>query len=293
MKPLLWDSINPFTGTPFTFDDPNLFWGDPAYYLEPGDSGFVPYPGQIITPPTPKPKAKTHTMPKQDFMPGDDTGKAELFVQFRDNVGDHLATLGILPTDPDIVQQAKDATYFRATVDLQQTMQAAGQSWTSWKNYVRDGGATTVPTPALPALPGTFPPVVPPGIVNRFRTLRKRFVAIPACSPAIRQALGLDGPEMTPPDLTTIAPVITATLQGNQVLLGWDWGGNSQFLDMCELQKDSGSGFQLLAMDTTPGYTDTTPLPATPTKWRYRAIYRVGDAQVGVWSSVVEITVGG
>lgn len=43
MKPLHWDAINPFTGKPFTFDDPNLRWGDPAYYLEPGDPGFVPY----------------------------------------------------------------------------------------------------------------------------------------------------------------------------------------------------------------------------------------------------------
>ena len=43
MKPLHWDAINPFTGKPFTFDDPNLRWSDPAYYLEPGDPGFVPY----------------------------------------------------------------------------------------------------------------------------------------------------------------------------------------------------------------------------------------------------------
>ncbi len=40
-------------------------------------------------------------------------------------------------------------------------------------------------------------------------------------------------------------------------------------------------------------YTNTFPLPATPTKWKYRGIYRVGDAQVGVWSNTVEITVGG
>ena len=26
----------------FTFDDPNLYWGDPSYILEPGDPGYVP-----------------------------------------------------------------------------------------------------------------------------------------------------------------------------------------------------------------------------------------------------------
>lgn len=43
MKTLHWDAINPFTGRPFTWDDPNLRWGSPSYYLEPGDEGFVPY----------------------------------------------------------------------------------------------------------------------------------------------------------------------------------------------------------------------------------------------------------
>ncbi|MFO1440724.1 MAG: hypothetical protein U1F81_20570 [Verrucomicrobiaceae bacterium] len=54
MKTLHWDAINPFTGTPFTWDDPNLRWGDTSYYLEPGDEGFVPYPA-----PAPVPAPKT------------------------------------------------------------------------------------------------------------------------------------------------------------------------------------------------------------------------------------------
>ena len=55
---------------------------------------------------------------------------------------------------------------------------------------------------------------------------------------------------------------------------------------------DRGNGWQVLTFDTTPGYTDTAPFPATPTKWKYRAIYRVDDAQVGLWSAEVSVTVG-
>ena len=55
MKTLHWDAINPFTGRPFTWDDPNLRWGSPSYYLEPGDPGFVPYPSPL---PKPGPKKK-------------------------------------------------------------------------------------------------------------------------------------------------------------------------------------------------------------------------------------------
>ena len=49
MKPLHFDAINPFTGTPFLWGDSNLRFVDGmGVYLEPGDEGFVPYPGQVL-----------------------------------------------------------------------------------------------------------------------------------------------------------------------------------------------------------------------------------------------------
>ncbi|MEN3369132.1 MAG: hypothetical protein V7609_1275 [Verrucomicrobiota bacterium] len=77
--------------------------------------------------------------------------------------------------------------------------------------------------------------------------------------------------------------------------LGWDWGGFANFLDQLEAEVDrgDGKGFVLLAIDTTPGYTDNQPFPATPVKWTYRAIYRLGDNRVGQWSKPVSVTVGG
>ena len=57
------------------------------------------------------------------------------------------------------------------------------------------------------------------------------------------------------------------------------------------MDRGDGKGFVFLTIDTTPGYTDTTPLPATLTKWTYKAVYRVGDAQVGQWSAPVSINV--
>ena len=229
-----------------------------------------------------------------DSSPTDDNGKASLFVLFRDNIGAQLATLGILATDPDIIQQAADAIRFRAIVDFCANMQNAAQSWTAEKNYERDGGDTAPAGQTVPVLPAAFPAAVPPGIVARFRALVKRVKAAKNYSAAIGQALGIEGTAQTAPDLALIQPVITATLGGNHALVGWGWGGNSNFLDMLEIQVDrgDGKGFVFLTYDTTPNYTDTTPLPATPTKWKYRAIYRVGDAQVGIWSNTVEITVG-
>ena len=65
------------------------------------------------------------------------------------------------------------------------------------------------------------------------------------------------------------------------MLIGWGWGGNSAFLDLLEIQADRGDakGWVFLTYDTTPNYTDTSPFPTAPLKWKYRAIYRVADAR--------------
>ncbi|MCX7113490.1 MAG: hypothetical protein NTX45_26005 [Proteobacteria bacterium] len=46
---------------------------------------------------------------------------------------------------------------------------------------------------------------------------------------------------------------------------------------------------------STLNQTPTTPLPApgTGTVWNYKAIYRLHDEQVGQWSDVISVTVGG
>jgi hypothetical protein len=64
---------------------------------------------------------------------------------------------------------------------------------------------------------------------------------------------------------------------------------------MIELRVDrgDGGGAVFLANDTTPGYIDSTPFPATPTKWTYTAIFWLNDRAVGQWSKPVSVTVGG
>jgi len=112
---------------------------------------------------------------------------------------------------------------------------------------------------------------------------------------SIGDALSIEGARQSAPDLTTLKPEIEVEISGNRVEVDWGWQGNAAFLDLCEIQVDrgDGKGFVLLAYDTTPGYVDTAPFPAAPTKWTYKAIYRVDDAQVGQWSNPVSLVVGG
>lgn len=223
-------------------------------------------------------------------MPGTEDGKAGSMEQMRDNIGPYVALFGLNPSE--ITGQAADATYYRQALSLAATMLAAGQQWTAWKGIVLTGTSGT--EPVLPAKPAGFPVAVLAGILARFLALARAIKNHKNYTVAIGQILGLEGPDQTGPDMATVQADLNVRIAGNTVEIPWGWGGNSAFLDMIELQVDrDGQGFKLLAFDTTPGYVDTTPFPATPTKWTYRGIYRVGDAQVGQWSKEVSVTVGG
>ena len=102
-----------------------------------------------------------------------------------------------------------------------------------------------------------------------------------------------EGAAQTGPDFSTLKPLLKLKLNGGQAFVGWDWQGQSAYLDLVEIQVNRGTGYVLLATDTTPGYLDTFAAPAGGAKWTYKAIYRVGDQRVGQWSDEASITVAG
>lgn len=232
-------------------------------------------------------------MPKSTYVSSNDGAFADQLQAFKTAFGSYAAGLGVAPAQ--VTAQAADADYFKYLTVSQTVMQNGSQQWTTWKDLMRDGG--TPPASGMP-VPPVFPAAVPavaPGVEARFRALVKQIKASAGYNTAIGEALGIEGAQQTGPDMSTLQPEIDATVSGGQVLVGWGWGGNSAYLDLCEIEVDrgGGQGFILLTYDSTPNYTDTAPFPATPTKWTYRAIYRVGDHRVGQWSKPVSVTVGG
>ena len=232
-------------------------------------------------------------MAKEDYIGSRDADFVALMQKFKLNIGGYATPLGLTPAE--IAAQAADADYLAYVVACQQNMLSGSQQWTAWKNLVRYGG-TPPPTgiPVAPAFPDSETAVAL-GIEVRFRALVKRIKAHPGYNEAMGEALGIEGAAHTAPDLTAIQPDFDLSVSGDQVTVNWGWQGQGAYLDQCEIQVDrgDGKGYSLLAIDTTPGYTDTQPLPATPTKWTYRASYRVGEGRVGQWSKPVSTTVGG
>jgi hypothetical protein len=231
-------------------------------------------------------------MAKSDYLSANDDGFAAQMLTFKTTIGSYASALGVTPAQ--VTAQAADADYFNYCLACQKLTQGYAQQWTAWKNLSRMGGEGTLTgAPAAPTLPAAVA-VVAPGIEIRFRALVRQIKAHPNYNPAIGQALGIIGAEQASADLSSIKPAIALSLVGGHVAIAWTWQGHSKDLDCIRLEVDRGDGrgFTLLAMDTTPGYTDTAALPATPTRWRYRAIYCVDDSPVGQWSDVVEITAG-
>ncbi len=212
-------------------------------------------------------------------------------LSFKDCITPYATDLGLTPAQ--VTAQAADADSYANTLATQSVLHHADSQWTTWKRLLRHGGSPSATVvPSAPVLPAAIPSVTP-GIESRFRALVQLIKASPAYNVAIGQALGIEGTEKGGPDLSAIAPTLTATLTGTHVQIGWGWQGHGEVLSMIEIHVNRGNGYTLLTYDTTPGYTDTAPIPATPTKWTYKAIYRIGDHEVGQWSLEVSITVGG
>ena len=111
------------------------------------------------------------------------------------------------------------------------------------------------------------------------------------CTDAVRQDLDIVGDEQSAPDPAAQPLLKTRAGAGGLPELLWKKGPYDGI--RIQVDRGDGKGWVFLTYDSTPNYTDTAPLPAAPVKWKYRAIYRVGDAQVGLWSGTVEVTVGG
>ncbi|MEO7341727.1 MAG: hypothetical protein ABI073_12680 [Luteolibacter sp.] len=230
-------------------------------------------------------------MAKTDYLDQTDSGFSAQLKTCKDSLPAYSAVLGL--SAAKVASQADDADYFAFLIASQTVVQNSARQYAVWKNLVRSGG-TLPPTgaPVPPSMPEAVTAVAP-GIEARFRALVREIKSSSGYNAAIGIALGIEGSNKAAPDLGTIAPKLTATLIGGQIDINWGWQGHSASLDMIEIHVNRGGGYSLLTYDTTPGYTDTSPLPAAPVKWTYKAIYRVGDQQTGQWSAEVSITVGG
>ena len=285
MRIAYWDANDP----EMYFDNPNLRWGSPSYLLEPGDPGYVP-----VSPVNPQTKQKTKKMKRQRWFPTKINDQIAWLVNFRDNLPTYATALGLAPATVTAI--LADCNWLIYVLQNWLTdVRTFGTTATQASLLAQSGpaaGPVELPDFTPPALPNGVTPQ-PAGALDRIFDLVQVIKNSGKSNAEIDNALRIVGSEATGPDLTSIQPKFTVEIVGNQVIIKWTWGGQSDYLDsiLLEVDRGDGKGFVLLTIDTTPGYTDTQPFPAVKTVWTYRGIYRVGDQPVGVWSAPVIIAV--
>jgi hypothetical protein len=226
-------------------------------------------------------------MAKSYFLPADEPGKLQWINNFAAKLPTYGVTVGVSPAE--MGQTTSDAVYFGFVMDAQNQHAKTTRDWTAYKNALRNG-TTVGAMPTTPAL-GAPPPPVPAGIFTRASALAARIKKHPGYTEAMGQDLGIIGAEQTV-DPTAMKPVLNLTLHAGHPNVGWTKSG----MDGLEIWVDRGTGtFAFLTIDTVPDYLDTAALPAAGTSavWRYKAIYRLNDEQVGQWSDIATIGVMG
>ena len=226
---------------------------------------------------------------KKYFIPDNDAGKADFLDNVALKIGGYAATLGLAPAD--VTSVVNDAAMFNYLMDMQESFKTFKQDVSRYKDVLRDG-SPYVPIGALPVAP-TLPAAPVPvneGVFNRIRKLAARIKAAPAYTEAIGEDLGIVGDEMSI-DIPNLKPVLKSRLDAGRPLIIWP-KGPADSIDIYVDRKD-GMGFVYLANDSQPDYLDTFPVPAgvTTAVWDYKAIYKIGDDQVGQFSEPIQMTV--
>jgi hypothetical protein len=227
-------------------------------------------------------------MSKAYFIPPNVPGKRLWLGNFSGKLPKDGPNVGVTPAE--IAQTTADNLYFGYVCDLHHQHTKTTQDWTAYKSALIRG-SNLGDLPVTPD-PGTPPPAVPAGIFTRASTLAARIKKHPNYNEAIGQDLGIIGSEQII-DYVNLKPVLTLVMKAGHPHILWI----KQGMDGVEILVDrgDGKGFGFLAYATLGDFLDTAPLPAAGTSvvWKYKAIYREGDTQVGQWSDVASIAVLG
>jgi hypothetical protein len=225
---------------------------------------------------------------KGPFIPDGDAAKADMADNFALKLPGYAAILGVTPAE--VTSVANDAAMFNYTMDAQEAFKTHKQNVSNYKNALRDGpdsapGAFPVAPPLAPA-----PALVNDGIFTRISNLAVRMKRHPAYKEAMGEDMGIVGDEQVI-DIPNLKPVLNSRLDVGRPLILWK-RGPADSIDIYVDRKD-GLGFVYLANDSQPDYLDTFPVPAgvTTAVWDYKAVYKIGDDQVGQFSEPISVTV--
>lgn len=227
-------------------------------------------------------------MSKSYYLPSTDEGKVTWLNNFSQKLQDHNATLGISQAQMTSIQN--DATMFSYIVNLVNGFRNGLSERVGYKDILKNGadGAPLSPVPVFNNNPA--PTVVPAGIFRRVAKLVQNIKSNPNYNDSIGGNLGIIGSERDS-EILDLKPAIKIKLDAGKPTIIWK-KGKADSLDIY-VDRGDNKGFGYLANDSSPDFTDTTILNDTDkiVEWKYKAIYRIKDEQVGSFSDEVSVMV--
>jgi hypothetical protein len=230
------------------------------------------------------PTTRRSKMAKNYYLPRDDSGKAQLLEHLARRLPAYAETLEV--SAADIASLQADAEAFRHAIASTDSIQANARQWTAYKNLQRDGGVRRNPRPQLPHLPVPARDVAP-GIVPRLIAL----------APASRRPTSTTRRSATTSRSSAPSSASPRRLEarpghpqrgrptGHQVAQG----RRRRHRNLGRSRRRPGLPSRHHHQRHRLHRHHT---PATGAVWKYKAIYRLRDAQVGQWSGVVSVAVG-
>lgn len=226
---------------------------------------------------------------KSSYLPRLDKEKLLWLKNFSSKLNNYATKYNLATTD--VTDMVASANYFDWFLNYRNIYVETTKKLTQFKNELMDGiqaGAVVSILPSVPITPAA-PPTVAPDIFGRATAIGNRIKAHKDYTLADGNDLGLEGTEITM-DLATLKPILSITLNAGKPEITWKKNG----LDAIEVLVDRGTGsYVFLTIATQKLIKDTHPTPpfGTAQHWKYKAIYRHKDEQVGIWSDEVSVKV--
>jgi hypothetical protein len=224
-------------------------------------------------------------------IPRTDAGRRELLQHLSFQLPNYADILEISAADIDQVQRGSD--WFDYSLKVEDAAQRFTDGNYAFKRVLRDGPKSAVinfPAPLVIIPPPTSEPY--PDIIGFLGALIVRIKKHKNYTEAIGKALHIIPPQTPATDPALLQPELTFDYSAGHPVLYWYHNGT----DALVIEADYGTGtFGLVAIQLSTRFEDNTPLqlPGNVALWKYRAIYRIRDNQVGQWSKVLEVSVKG
>lgn len=224
-----------------------------------------------------------------NFIPNSDSDRSIWLNNFSTKISTYATLTGISAAEVTAVQ--KDAAMYIYIINMLEAYKQTVNNITSYKNLLKHavGQQHLGAIPSPPTL-ATAPAAVTEGVFDRISKLAKRMKASTNYTDAMGQDLGIIAATQTI-DVNSLQPDLKLNLDAGRPHIKCT-KGYADAIDLYVDRKD-GAGFVLIGRLLKLDYIDVANLPANTvlSEWDYKAMYVIGNGNVGLMSSVVSVVV--